>query len=77
MTIRKRLERLESKRPDGLDLPTIMVHIVARAPDGEIISRPEIAKIPKPGNWLEVTRGEDEAEAAFLERVESARARVA
>ncbi len=72
MTIRKRLERLEAIAPFDADIPTIIINIVTRTPDGEIVSSPTIAKIPTAGDWLELERGDDEAEAAFLARIDEA-----
>lgn len=71
MTIRKRLERLEAKAGANItsNLPTIVINIVSRDDDGVIVSLPAFAKVPTGTGWQELTRDEDEAAAAFMQRV--------
>ena len=71
MTIRTRLERLESRCNGGshLNLPTIIFNIVGQEEDGTITSRPEIAKVPTDAGWVEFTRNQDETADTFLDRV--------
>ena len=67
MTLRRRLDRLEARKPPALGPVPVTYWIVAPAPDG-----PRLCGALRPSDGLRIDRAPGETEAEFQARVEAA-----